>query len=316
MLKEIEYDDSPCGRVTLYNYKEPFMEFRGGYGYEGVLLFDSETDKVQCHLCGEWCFYLPNHLHREHNMTAEKYKNKVGLRKNTALIGERTRAKLIASGTDRFNNLKVHCTPHSEESRNKISETLKALRRQTQNETGTCPLQLINRLQNLYNDLGRTPTRKELSFHETLVKVYGSIKEACNVAGIPYRRPSEVFSDRTKWTEDALVVAFSEYFAVNKSLPKYKDIKGSKELKNAWSNMVKNNLKQKVFTRIVRELPEFQKVSQRLKYTPEQLITFLRSFKINNGRLPSYSDCKRGLLPSLQTYAKYFGTFKEAVKLI
>ena len=42
----MEYEEAPSGYVTLYNYKEPFMPYREGYGYLGVVLFDGETDKV------------------------------------------------------------------------------------------------------------------------------------------------------------------------------------------------------------------------------------------------------------------------------
>lgn len=65
-MKELEYPEAPSGFVTLYNYKEPFMPFtdpdtREGFGYGGVLVFDGVSDKVQCHLCGEWYHALGNH---------------------------------------------------------------------------------------------------------------------------------------------------------------------------------------------------------------------------------------------------------------
>lgn len=51
---ELEYEEAPSGFVTLYNYKEPFMKFKEGYGFQGVLLFDGTSDKIQCHFCGNW----------------------------------------------------------------------------------------------------------------------------------------------------------------------------------------------------------------------------------------------------------------------
>lgn len=39
--KEVEYEEAPSGYVKLYNYKEPFMKFNGGHGYQGVLLVDT-----------------------------------------------------------------------------------------------------------------------------------------------------------------------------------------------------------------------------------------------------------------------------------
>lgn len=55
--KVMEYEDSPSGFVTLYNYKEPFMKYEEGYGLKGVLLFDGKTGRVQCHMCGApWAY--------------------------------------------------------------------------------------------------------------------------------------------------------------------------------------------------------------------------------------------------------------------
>src|SRR6185436_14180348 len=143
--KEMEFEEAPSGFVKLYNYKEPFMKFDRGFGYEGVLLFDGKTDKIQCHFCGQWFSQLGHHLHKEHNMLASEYKDEVGLLQTTALIGEELRAKLIQKNLGkRLKNLR----PGKKKTRaekEKIRKTLKAnaLRRETQNRFGTSPLQLI-----------------------------------------------------------------------------------------------------------------------------------------------------------------------------
>lgn len=114
--KVMEHPEAPSGFVTLYHYKEPFMKFEGGFGFQGVLLFDGKTDKVQCHLCGNWMDYLPNHLMREHSMKASAYKDLVGLRQSTALLNEAQREKLIESGLEkRIKNLKVRGKKTEEE---------------------------------------------------------------------------------------------------------------------------------------------------------------------------------------------------------
>src|SRR3990167_11305295 len=104
--KEIEYEEAPSGFIKLYKYKEPFMKFQEGFGFEGVLAMDGNGDKIQCHLCGNWYEVLGNHLHREHNMKASDYKRLVGLRQNTALISEKVREKMVTNGIERFKNLK------------------------------------------------------------------------------------------------------------------------------------------------------------------------------------------------------------------
>jgi len=120
----LEYEEAPSGYIFLNNFKEPLMKFSEGYGFLGVLAMDGKEDKVQCHLCGEWFEGLGNHIHKEHNMKALAYKEIVGLSKNTALIGEKLRAKLIAHNLGkRIENLRIH-KRHSEESKRKIAETL------------------------------------------------------------------------------------------------------------------------------------------------------------------------------------------------
>lgn len=265
-LKEIEYEDAPSGYVTLYNYKEPFMDFHSpitadSFGYEGVLLFDGATDKVQCHFCGKWYESLGPHIGHEHNMLASEYKNMVGLSQSTALIGEKFRQKLIANGQGRFKNLRPG-KKKSEEEKKRIGKTLSTPLRQYQNARGTCPLQLIDRLLARAKELGRTPGRKEINFEEALVKTYGSFNKACEFAGLKTRKPGQT---------------------------------------------IKNQEKNK---HVVKNIPK------RLHISDKELLSMLRVFKKNNGRDPSSSDCRRGLLPAYGRYAYHFGGLKKAIKKI
>lgn len=193
-IKEVEHEEAPSGYVKMYNYKEPFMKFNEGYGYQGVLLFDGETDKVQCHFCGEWFGQLAHHLHREHNMTASAYKDSVGLMQTTALIGEKMREKLVASGMEkRLKNLKIQGRK-SEETKRKIRETQKKNVIEKRNLNGTCPEQLIERFLKIYNKLGRVPRTKEKGFsglYKTLCFYYGNMKRVCQLAGVKYRKSGE-----------------------------------------------------------------------------------------------------------------------------
>jgi hypothetical protein len=190
-LKEMEYPDAECGYVRLYNYKEPFLPFKGGFGYEGTLLFDGETEKIQCHLCGNWFHTFSNHLNREHNMRASAYKNMVGLRQSTALVAESARKKMVLA---KFYNPSKNLRPgkkHSEATKKKIAMTLLANPMETKNEKGTCPLQLLDRLNKLSQRLGRVPTEREVPFKNTLYKVFGSYSKACKRAGLEGRKSGQ-----------------------------------------------------------------------------------------------------------------------------
>lgn len=255
--KEMEYEEAPSGFVTLYNVKEPFMRYEKGYGYEGVLLFDGINDTTQCHLCGEWFLNLPHHIHKEHNTTAAEYKKEVGLEMTSVLISESFRAKLILKnmGKRKKNLRNRKGIPHTEEAKRKISEGLSKLTRERQNKTGTCPEQLIERLQKKYQELGYTPNRPEFGAYTTLIRVYGSMKEACQIAGIPYNGRGKPRNHK----------------------PRITSISG-------------------------------------LVYTSDILVRIMRSFHRRNGRWPSTSDCRRGLMPSQTTYKNFFGSWSKALK--
>lgn len=187
--------EAPSGEVYFYNYKEPLMKFEGGYGFVGALIYDAKSDQIQCHYCGEWFDILQHHLKKEHNMSVPQYKEKVGLNKKTALISENFRAILIRSGLKtRIKNLRRN-THHTKASRLKISNSLKLNMMEKRNGTNTCPEQLLERLVKRYNELGRTPLvhsrSGELTFRDSLIKVFGSMKKACKLAGIPYRKTSQ-----------------------------------------------------------------------------------------------------------------------------
>lgn len=223
--KEMEYPDAPSGYVTLYNYKEPFMKFEhngSGYGFQGVLLFDGSTDQIQCHICGEWFHSLGRHLNREHNITAAKYKTLVGLRQTSALISETVRAKLIAHGTERFKNL-IPGKKKSEAEKEKISTTLKKNPRETQNENGSCPEQLITRLQKRATELGRCPIRDEVPFETTLARVFGSFREACIVAGLNPLKKGQTLGHGPKMEKKELLDMIRAFIKTNGRNPTKSD---------------------------------------------------------------------------------------------
>jgi hypothetical protein len=315
--KEIEYPDAPCGFVTMYNYKEPFMPFqdpnsREGYGYEGVLVFDGETDKVQCHFCGQWFHALGNHIKKEHALSASHYKELTGLSQTTALIGEKFRQKLIENGKERFNNLKPG-GKKSEETKRKISETLKFVTRQRQNVTGTCPLQLIDRLQKKAKELGRCPTRREISFNDAIRSVYGSFTNACEIAGLTPLKPSQT-NRKTMYNKQFFVEKFRTFWIKNKRFPKTKDIELMFGTKYKGIVSRYKTVKDEVQKEILYGEKVFQKTGLLVKYSKYELLDIIREFIKVHGREPSTSDCKRGFLPHASRFYYHFGSLNKAIK--
>lgn len=313
----MEYEDAPSGGVMLYNYKEPFMPFEEGYGFQGVLLFDADSDEAQCHLCGEWIANLPHHLHKEHTTTASEYKEKVGLSQTSALIGEKLRAKLIASGLEqRLKNLKKwKGVKRSAATRKKISEGLKRVNRERQNLTGTCPAQLIERIRTKYHDLGRTPNAEEIGNRETYRKVFGTYKIACEMAGVPYNKPGHAYSHRQPKIVESEMILWVRDNVKDGKLPKrveyskyaglvYGSVVTAVKRYGGWENICRKALLQDGTYRKVRGF----------RYTKEELLDFLRNFKKINGREAAISDCKRGLLPNASRYIYYWKSWHKALK--
>lgn len=315
--KELEYPDAPSGFVTLYNYKEPFMPFSfegEGYGYEGVLLFDGTTDKIQCHLCGGWYKAMGNHLHREHNMLASAYKEIVGLRQTTALVSESLRAKMIANGLDkRLQNLRAG-GKKTEKQKKKISETLKRVVREKENETGTCPMQLLDRLKALSDKLGRCPTNRECGFEASIVRVYGSFSEACKLIGLIPRKSGQTLGNKRYITKEQTIDFVKNFWINNSKMPRFKNF----TKKSMWKMYRK--IKREIDTTVLhgQGIYNTKNIQETIKYkySKDYLLEQLVNFKKINDRLPAISDCKRGLLPNHQAYYYYFGNFKNAVQQI
>jgi Homing endonuclease associated repeat len=312
-MKEMEYEDAPSGYVTLYNYKEPFMPYQQGFGYLGVLLFDGETDKVQCHMCGEWFGSLSHHLVREHAMRATQYKDEVGLNQTTALIGEKMREKLIASGLDkRLQNLRAG-GKMTNETKKKISETLKANSLENKNLRGTCPAQLIDRLRKKYDELGRTPKDSETPAKEALIMTYGSMQEACRIAGIPYRKPSQTINNPRTITKDQVIQFLATYAKEQKKFPRHKDIRNT-EHERLWKAAVN---KKWSFPQMKKEAIKINGEYVQGSNVPlgkEGLVFMLRKFYEVHGRQPSVSDAKRRLVPPPSSYYYHFKSWNEALQ--
>lgn len=236
MIKQYQ---SPSGYVTLYNYKEPFMIFENGFGYQGVLLYDKIDGTVQCHLCGKWFNSLGHHVNHAHGMTASAYKHKVGLNQSSALISEEVRLKLIGRGlSERQREVLA-------ENRKKIDHTKpRAINysnsREKQNKTGNCPMQLLDRIKKKATELGRTPTAVELEsvVSKTTVRaVFGSMEKAITLAGLQPRRKGEGVSYKT-YDKDEIINIMRNFKEVNNREPLMSDSK--RGLLPGWGTFVKH----------------------------------------------------------------------------
>ncbi len=223
------------------------------------------------------------------------------------------REKLIASGLDkRLQNLRAG-GKQTTETKEKIRATLNRNVTEYQNMRGTCPLQLIDKLRRKYAELGRTPTLAELPGITTIIKVYGSMKEACEIAGIPYRAPSQTLKNQlglTKWGFESCVAAVRIFIEEHDRLPK------PLELGSGMNTAIRERHgREKVYKAALMGDGKYRKVGNIFRLSKEELIELLQKFESVHGRKPSYSDAKRGMLPVLSRYSYHFGSWKNALSL-
>lgn len=200
MTTKAPFHGAPSGFVIMDNYKEPFMDFVGGYGYEGAVVFDSESQHALCHVCGKWVSFLPNHAFKEHKLYTDEYKLLAKLGKNTSLFSPAMKEKMRKNGTTRFSNLKKRSGPKSQEEKDKIRSSLKAYgkTREKQNLLGTCPEQLKAFIKKKAEEVGRTPTIRELEGkYKTIVKTFGTYHEAIIQSGLKPRRNGHTLANHT-----------------------------------------------------------------------------------------------------------------------
>jgi len=192
------------GIVFPFTEKAPFS--KSGFSLKGALEYDDKSDLIRCHECGNWYKALATHLDRSHKMNTLKYKLRHCLLPRTALIAEKTRAKLIHANRTEFrtNILRKVWFRKTENGGNKgsrypggdrlkIKDKFRFLPTEELNKRRICPEQVVELVKKVAAAVGRTPTTKELhehGFRKSYIKYYyGGIGGVCKIAGIQVGKP-------------------------------------------------------------------------------------------------------------------------------
>jgi hypothetical protein len=183
----LEYD-SPSGTITTTKLIPPFAPVQRGFGFVGVVAEDTGTGKIQCHLCGKWFEQLAAHLHGHHRMSSDEYKKTFGLFKATALASQRLRvhrsAVMIGNRNRNPENRHAFSAQHPVHHRRTGKEPA-----ERQNRAGTCELQVADRIKQLAEKVGRTPTLVEVAgeygkgFTSTIRNRYGGYLKLLRTLG-------------------------------------------------------------------------------------------------------------------------------------
>jgi hypothetical protein len=230
--RKIKYD-SPSGFVHIGKYVPPFEKNDTGFGFKGVVVEDFESGKLQCSVCGEWFEQLVQHV-QTHDLNCKEYKIKFGLLQSTALKSKKMRLKQ----SEVMQKLRKSHRKHRMvfKKNNSFAGNRLGIKKavESQNKYGVCDLQIMQKIIELYKELGRTPTLTQLQerygrgFIFQLNKRYNSYVKYCNQIGLnpnysnfnpKYSR--EYFIEKCKDKKISVRI-----FTINESRALYKYFKG------------------------------------------------------------------------------------------
>jgi hypothetical protein len=186
--KKIKYK-SPSGYAVIGKYVPPFEKNTTGFGFKGVALEDFKSGKLQCSICGEWFEQLPIHLFHAHDITSPDYKRKFGLLQSTALKSKKMRLAQSVVMQKMRNSHPKHRMKFK--NNNLFAGNRKGIVKaeESKNKFGVCDLQVMEKVIELHNELGKTPTLTDLKdrygagFIFQLHKRYSSYINYCNSIG-------------------------------------------------------------------------------------------------------------------------------------
>lgn len=167
--------------IYYKDYKEPLKKVETGYGYMGTVAYSKSMDKVQCHICGLAFEALGQHIYSGHKIKTADYKKQFGLSPATALIGERLRdihikraMHIYAENSDKLiEGRKEFYKTH----KGKLDRTRSKQSLEYKNLNGTCPDQLLDKIQKLAERLHKTPSTPEFIREYGSEKYYDRIRE-------------------------------------------------------------------------------------------------------------------------------------------
>lgn len=181
------------GDLVYEPYKDPLKPVEGGFGYIGTLAKSRDEEKVQCHVCGELFVNLGIHAAKKHGLKEHAYRIKFRLAKRTPLVSPAFRERCIKGAQNVSSEVMLQRLQNLKAGRERGSNTANRWQKslEQKNKEGTCPDQLIQKIQELAALQGKTPTIEEFRKHyKGLVyatyQTFGSYRNAVKIAGLQH----------------------------------------------------------------------------------------------------------------------------------
>jgi hypothetical protein len=221
------------GNVMLYNVKAPYTT--SGKSILGALEFDPEDDTVRCHECGAWFKGLARHLGAVHGIKSREYKLKHGLKLNSGLVAESTRAKLIKHMVTEYSRPARRkaslCNPLNRKkalkARAKIKTSVRSGKKlgipAYENLHRLCAKQLVEKIKTVQISMEKTPTTRELEEHgvsrSAVMFHFGSHDKALKAAGME----DGIIARAPRYTDEQLLEFLRNVVLMKNRLPSRSD---------------------------------------------------------------------------------------------
>lgn len=226
-----EYDES---QLTLHNYKEPLSPIEKGFGYYGTITATIDGMYIQCHLCGNLYKNLGSHIKNAHSMLGKEYKERFELAFMSALVSENYRIeskkralKWWASlGAEEQERMKQKASENN--SYKRTPQQLQQL--ETKNVRGTCPDQLLEKIKEVAESLGHTPSKKEFigalrsqRYVHLIYKTFGSWTTAVDMAGYMPKEKNHGRGGYRHYEDEELLAYLAKFAEETGEIPSYSD---------------------------------------------------------------------------------------------
>lgn len=156
-------------RGAMHDYAEKRPYVRSGRSLRGALELDPSQSGVKCHECGAYKTNLGGHVKSCSGLSPRDYKLKHGLRLSFGLLAPVERSKLATRAAHLQPYRMTGVLPTTPGPRIHVGTY-----HEWRNEKGLCPAQLLEKIRKIAEDLGHTPTQREIIEFREFIGVWPS----------------------------------------------------------------------------------------------------------------------------------------------
>lgn len=214
-------------KLVFKNYKEPIKAIpkNKGVGYYGIIMTTENGEYIQCHICGELHRQLSTHLNL-HKTTVTEYKEEFGIAFETPLISESMRFERQRQLVKRYEEMSVEEKQELKERMRELayknrfnSNKNRPYRLEIKNKRGTCPDQLLDKINEVAEKLGKTPTMREFQrevgggrYMNPIRRTFGKWNNAIKLSGLKILERDYTKSSNPKYSDEYLIEALAHFY--------------------------------------------------------------------------------------------------------